>query len=169
MPLKKRFSFQSAKEQERLSQKNPFWLSFTAEPQRGQTPITSLSSFLFENIEKNFLSGCLCVHTSSRTISLIPSIKLSALSSPRSICKSCDSHSAVRSGDLMLSGRIVIKSTPFCVGSNSFFFLSTKPVTTSFSRIAARVAGVPKPFRSASSGVSSAPAVSIAESRESSV
>lgn len=39
---------------------------------------------------------------------------------------------------------------------------------SSCSFTAARVAGVPKPFRSASSGISSAPAVSIAARRESS-
>ncbi len=48
-------------------------------------------------------------------------------------------------------------------------FLSMKPRWTSFSMVAARVAGVPRPLRSASSGVSSAPAVSIAERSVSSV
>ena len=49
------------------------------------------------------------------------------------------------------------------------FFRSTKPADTSFSRMVARVAGVPMPCLSASSGISSLPAVSMAESRESSV
>jgi hypothetical protein len=40
---------------------------------------------------------------------------------------------------------------------------------TSFSMIAALVAGVPSPFRSASSGISSLPAFSMAESKVSSV
>ena len=40
---------------------------------------------------------------------------------------------------------------------------------TNFSKIPARVAGVPSPLRSASSGISSFPAVSIAESKVSSV
>ena len=50
-----------------------------------------------------------------------------------------------------------------------FFFRSTKPEETSFSRIPARVAGVPSPLRSASSGISFAPAFSMAESSVSSV
>ena len=45
----------------------------------------------------------------------------------------------------------------------------TSPACTSFSRIPARVAGVPRPLRLASSGISSTPAVSIAASRLSSV
>ena len=44
-----------------------------------------------------------------------------------------------------------------------------KPDDTSLSRIPARVAGVPRPFRSASSGISFAPAVSIAARRVPSV
>lgn len=69
---------------------------------------------------------------------------------------------------LMLSGSTAIRFVPFSVGISCFFFRCTNPVETSFSSVAARVAGVPKPFRSASSGISSAPAVSIAARRESS-
>ena len=47
--------------------------------------------------------------------------------------------------------------------------IAANPAATSFSMIAARVAGVPSPFRSASSGVSSLPAFSIADRRVSSV
>ena len=49
------------------------------------------------------------------------------------------------------------------------WLVGTKPICTSFSRIAARVAGVPSPLRSASSGISSAPARSIADRSVSSV
>ena len=80
-----------------------------------------------------------------------------------------DSHSAVSVGDLILSGRTRIRFVPFSVGISCFFFRSTNPAETSFSSVAARVAGVPNPLRSVSSGISPAPAVSIAARRESSV
>ena len=54
-----------------------------------------------------------------------------------------------RIGDLMLSGSTAIRFVPFSVGISCFFFRCTNPVETSFSSVAARVAGVPKPFRSA--------------------
>ena len=67
----------------------------------------------------------------------------------------------------------MIRENAACVGirlTDFFdFFLSTNPLRMSFSKIAALVAGVPSPFRSASSGISSFPAVSIACRRESSV
>ena len=103
----------------------------------------------------------------------IPSMNSSGSALFRSISFSQCSHSAVRSGDCSCSGRTVIKDTAVWVGINCTafldFFLSTKPADTSFSRIAARVAGVPSPLRSASSGISFAPAVSIAASKLSSV
>ena len=153
----------------RLSQKKPLFFATTSDPQRGHTPMIPPSLSSLGNRERYSLSGLSCVCTKPVIISVIPFIKPSALSSPRSICFSLDSHSAVRSGDLMLSGSILIRFIPVCVGISSFFLRSTNPVLTSFSRIAALVAGVPKPLRSASSGVSSAPAVSIAESNKSSV
>ena len=69
----------------------------------------------------------------------------------------------------MLSGSTRIRFLPFSVGISCFFLRSTKPADTSFSSMAARVAGVPNPLRSASSGMSPVPAVSIAARRESSV
>ena len=105
----------------------------------------------------------------SRIKPAIPSIKASAVISPRSTCFSMDSHSAVSAGDFITSGRTAIRLTPLSVGKSCFFFRWTNPVDTNFSSVAARVAEVPSPFRSASSGISSAPAVSIAASRESSV
>jgi hypothetical protein len=52
------------------------------------------------------------------------------------------------------------------VGTSTFFRFSPMRsisfVSISFSKMAARVAGVPMPFRSAFSGMSAAPAVSIA-------
>ena len=163
-------SFQRAKEHSRLSQKNPFLPSYTGAPQRGQTPTASCAfPFASGNREAKRSSGAVCSFTSARLISAIPSMNDSAESSPRSTCFSLDSHSAVRIGDLMLSGSTAIRFVPFSVGISCFFFRCTNPVETSFSSVAARVAGVPKPFRSASSGISSAPAVSIAARRESSV
>ena len=103
----------------------------------------------------------------------MPVINSSGESSPRSTCCKRYSHSAVRSGDWSCSGSTVMRETPVWAGTRltAFFALlrSTKPVDTSFSMMAARVAGVPKPFRSASSGVSSLPAFSIADRRVSSV
>ena len=105
------------------------------------------------------------VFTSSSTIAAIPAMKSSGDSSPRSTSPSRCSQSAVSRGDCRTSGRTVTRELPAWVGSRLVIFLaffrSTSPVDTSFSRIAARVAGVPMPFRSASSGISPAPAVSI--------
>ena len=62
---------------------------------------------------------------------------------------------------------------PLWVGTRYLVFLSPfrsrKPMRTSFSIMPARVAGVPRPFRSASSGVSSAPARSMTARSELSV
>ena len=106
-------------------------------------------------------------------MALIPAMKSSGASSPRSISPSRYSHSAVRRGDCSCSGNTVIRDTASWDGMSCtvflLFFRSKKPVETSFSRIPARVAGVPRPLRSASSGISSFPAVSIAESSVSSV
>ena len=163
-------SFQSAKAQSRLSQKNPFLPSYTVPPQRGQVPTASRPfSFASGNSPANRSSGAACSLTSARIISAIPSMKSFAGTPPRSTCFSMDSHSAVSMGDLMLSGRTKIRFVPFSVGISCFFFRCTKPADTSFSSVAARVAGVPKPLRSASSGISPVPAVSIADRRESSV
>ena len=73
----------------------------------------------------------------------------------------------------MASGITVINASPLWVGTRYFVFLSPRrsrnPVRTSFSIIPALVAGVPRPLRSASSGISSAPAFSMEESMVSSV
>ena len=58
---------------------------------------------------------------------------------------------------------------PALAGMRLLPLRSTNPAATSFSRIAALVAGVPSPLRSASSGISSLPAFSIADRRVSSV
>ena len=95
------------------------------------------------------------------------------VATPRSISLKRCSHSAVSRGDCSCSGRTVIRDTASLDGMSCtaflLFFRSKKPVDTSFSRIPARVAGVPRPLRSASSGISFDPAVSIAESSVSSV
>ena len=104
---------------------------------------------------------------------LIPSRNSSGASCPCSISPRRYSHSAVKSGDCSCSGRTVIRETASWEGRSCtvflLFFRSRKPADTSFSKIPARVAGVPRPFRSASSGISSFPAVSIADNRVSSV
>lgn len=121
-----------------------------APPQRRHVPTASRRvPFASGNRPANRSSGAVCSLTSARLISAIPSIKASARISPRSTCLSLDSHSAVSSGDLILSGRTVIRFTPFSVGRSCFFFRSTNPTATSFSSVAAQVAGVPKPLRSA--------------------
>ena len=170
LPEKNLLSFHSAKAQSRLSQKNPFLPSYTVPPQRGQVP-TASPPFLFASGKRpeKRSSGAVCSFTSVRLISAICPIKDSAASSPRSTCFNMDSHSAVSVGDLILSGRTRIRFVPFSVGISCFFFRSTNPAETSFSSVAARVAGVPNPLRSVSSGISPAPAVSIAARRESSV
>ena len=102
----------------------------------------------------------------------MPVMNSSGESSPRSTCCKRYSHSAVRSGDWSCSGSTVMRETPVWAGTRLTAFFarlrSTKPVATSFSMMAARVAGVPSPFRSASSGISSLPAFSIADRRVSS-
>ena len=78
----------------------------------------------------------------------------------------------VKEGNCSCSGKTVIRETASWEGRSCtvflLFFRSRKPADTSFSKIPARVAGVPRPFRSASSGISSFPAVSIADNRVSS-
>ena len=169
-PEKNLLSFHSAKAQSWLSQKKPFLPSYTVPPQRGQVP-TASRPFLFAsgNRPAKRSSGAVCSFTSVRLISAICPIKDSAASSPRSTCFNMDSHSAVSVGDLILSGSTRIRFVPFSVGISCFFLRCTNPAETSFSSVAARVAGVPNPLRSASSGMSPAPAVSIAARRESSV
>ena len=99
-------------------------------------------------------------------MAVISAMKSSGASSPRSISPSRYSHSAVSSGDCSCSGRTVIKESASWDGRSCtvflLFFRFRKPVETNFSKIPARVAGVPSPLRSASSGISLAPAVSIA-------
>ena len=106
-------------------------------------------------------------------MAVIPSMKLSGSISPRSISFKRCSHSAVSCGDWSCSGSTVISAVPVDVGRRFTTFLdflrSTKPEDTSFSMIPERVAGVPMPLRSASSGISSLPALSIADSSVSSV
>ena len=103
---------------------------------------------------------------------LIPARNSSEASCPRSISPRRYSHSAVRSGDCSCSGSTVIRETASWEGRSCtvflLFFRSRKPADTSFSKIPARVAGVPRPFRSASSGIFSFPAVSIADNKVSS-
>ncbi len=71
----------------------------------GQTPTASCAfPFASGNREAKRSSGAVCSFTGARLISAIPSMNDSAESSPRSTCFSLDSHSAVRIGDLMLSG-----------------------------------------------------------------
>ena len=94
-------------------------------------------------------------------------------SSPRSTCFKRCSHSAVSSGDCRDSGSTVMSAVPVAVGIRDAilrdFLRSAKPEETSFSRIPARVAGVPMPLRSASSGISFAPAFSMLDRSVSSV
>ena len=169
LAVKNLLFFQRANRQPAFSQKNPCLRSVTAPPQRGHLPTVSRSEG--KSIWEPSIT--LYVPIRSRSILQIPSMNSLGLTSPRSTSLSWCSHSAVRSGDWSCSGRTVIRETPICVGMRlvAFFcFLrSTKPVDTSFSKIPARVAGVPMPLRSAFSGISFAPAVSIAESSVSSV
>ena len=80
----------------------------------------------------------------------MPVMNSSGESSPRSTCCKRYSHSAVRSGDCNCSGSTVMRETPVWAGTRLTAFFarlrSTKPVATSFSMMAARVAGVPKPL-----------------------
>ena len=106
-------------------------------------------------------------------MAVISAMKSSGVSSPRSISPSRYSHSAVSSGDCSCSGRTVIREMASWDGKSCTVFLlflrSRKPEETNFSKIPARVAGVPSPLPSAASGILSFPAVSIAESSVSSV
>ena len=68
-----------------------------------------------------------------------------------------------------LSGRMATRLYPSFVGISFLPLRSAKPAEMSFSMIPARVAVVPNPLRSASSGVSSLPAFSIADRSVSSV
>ena len=69
--------------------------------------------------------------------------------SPRSMRSNFVSQSAVISADWISSGITVIRVLPLSVGSSALVFLSPlrsrKPFATSFSMVAARVAGVPMP------------------------
>ena len=96
-------------------------------------------------------------------------MKAAGSPSPLAMAVSFCSHSAVSMGEVKVSGRTVTRLIPALVGMRLFPLRSTNPAATSFSRIAALVAGVPRPLRSASSGISSFPAVSIAARRVSSV
>ena len=120
-------SFQRAKEHSRLSQKNPFLPSYTGAPQQGQTPTTSCAfPFASGNREAKRSSGAVCSFTGARLISAIPSMNDSAESSPRSTCFDLDSHSAVRIGDLMLSGSTSNQVCAFLRGDKSLFLPSHK-------------------------------------------
>ena len=79
------------------------------------------------------------------------------------------SQSAVSFGDFTTSGSTVISLMPSSVGIICFFSRLINPSFTNFSIMSARVAGVPNPFLSTSSSISSDPARSIMESSESSV
>ena len=87
--------------------------------------------------------------TSSVIIVLISVINSLGSISPRSICSSFVSQSAVISGDWISSGITVTRALPLSVGSSTLVFLvplrSRKPFCTSFSMVAALVAGVPIP------------------------
>ena len=99
----------------------------------------------------------------------IPSMNSPGSASPFATAERRCSHSAVSMGEVNASGNTVTRLIPAFVGIRFLPLRSTKPAATSFSMMAALVAGVPKPFRSASSGISSLPAFSIAESKVSSV
>ena len=101
--------------------------------------------------------------TSWRTCASISAINSSGSALPLAISVRRFSHSAVRAGEVRLSGRITARLMPSLVGTSCLPLRCAKPICTSFSKIAARVAGVPSPLRSASSGISSAPARSIAD------
>ena len=107
--------------------------------------------------------------TSPAVISSIPRMKSAGLSLPFAIPVRRVSHSAVSCGDVRLSGRIAARLYPSFVGISFLPLRSAKPALMSFSMIPARVAVVPNPLRSASSGVSSLPAFSIADRSVSSV
>ena len=84
--------------------------------------------------------------TSSVIIVLISVINSPGSISPRSICSSFVSQSAVISGDWISSGITVMRALPLSVGSSTLVFLlpfrSRKPFCTSFSMVAALVAAL---------------------------
>ena len=164
--VQKRSCFHRTKLQERSEQAKFFLPSYTGLPQRGQQPMISRSGaksfWPSSEIPVYFL-------TSSRTISQIPSVKVSGSPSPLAIAVRFCSHSAVSMGEVSGSGSTVTRLIPSLVGIRDLPLRSTKPAATSFSMMAALVAGVPRPLRSASSGISSLPAVSMADRRVSSV
>ena len=84
-------------------------------------------------------------------------MKVSGSAPPFAISVNFCSHSAVSMGEVSGSGRTVTRLIPAFVGIRLLPLRSTNPAATSFSMIAALVAGVPSPFRSASSGISSLP------------
>ena len=96
-------------------------------------------------------------------------MKSAGLSLPLAIPTRRVSHSAVSCGEVSASGRMATRLYPSFVGISFLPLRSAKPAEISFSIMPARVAVVPNPLRSASSGVSSLPAFSIADKRVSSV
>ena len=115
----------------------------TFAPQFGQIPIIL---FFISAFTPFFIS---VFFTSSVIIVLISVINSLGSISPRSIRSSFVSQSAVISGDWISSGITVMRALPLSVGSSTLVFLlpfrSRKPFCTSFSIVAARVAGVPMP------------------------
>lgn len=77
----------------------------------------------------------------------IPPMKSAGASSLYAIAVSLLSHSAVRAAEVSASGSTTARFTPSFVGMSCLPFRSAKPVCTSFSMMAARVAGVPNPLR----------------------
>ena len=141
--LKKELSFHRTKRQGLDSQNQPFSRSTTFAPQFGQTPIT----LFFISALAPFTASV--VFTSEEIISLISVINVSGSISPCSTRSSFVSQSAVISADWISSGITVIRALPLSVGRRNFVFLSPlrsrNPFATSFSMVAALVAGVPMP------------------------
>lgn len=104
-----------------------------------------------------------------RAIASIPSMKSSGDTWPFATSFNRCSQSAVSLGEVCSSGSTVTRLTPAFVGIRFLPLRSTNPPDTSFSIMAALVAGGPRPLRSASSGISSLPAFSMADRRVSSV
>ena len=169
IPSKRRFSFQNPKVHARFSQKKPLTDSFTAPPHRGQEPSRSPPDG--KSVSAPGMGRYVSI--SSRSMASIPPMKSSGDRSPRSISFRRCSHSAVREGDCNSSGNTAMRFFPISVGTNAVvfcaFFRSANPSRISFSRTAARVAGVPRPRLSASFGISFDPAFSMAARRVSSV
>ena len=113
LEAKKRLSRHNAKRQSRLLQGKPFAPSSTALPHRGHTPMDFRST---ANNTPPSGTGWLLA-TSSRTISDISRMKATGAISPRSICRSFCSHSAVSCGDCSSSGRTVMSETPLGGGA----------------------------------------------------